>query len=52
MYTVYMHTCNIESPKRSAKGSNFKEDDNALLVYGLKCHTYSWAWVLQSQWGY
>ena len=25
----YMRTCNAEGPKRSAKGSNFKEDDRA-----------------------
>ena len=35
--TVYMRTYNADRVKRSAKGSNFKEDDSALLV----CIVYS-----------
>ena len=30
-----MHMCNADSQKRSAKGSNFKEDDRALPLYKL-----------------
>ena len=31
----YMRTCNAESQKRSAKGSNFKEDDRPLPLQVL-----------------
>ena len=37
-----MRTCNAESQKRSAKGSNFKEVDNALPIKKLsfkECNT-------------
>ena len=30
-----MGACNAESPKRSAKGSNFKEDDRGLPLLKL-----------------
>ena len=32
-YNLYMRTCNAERQKRSAKGSNFKEDERALRFY-------------------
>ena len=35
-----MRTCNAESQKRPAKGSNFKEDDSALLVWLISLWPY------------
>ena len=49
-----MRTCIAESKKRSAKGSNFREDDRVLPLYGSEtagaaiCHTFAQLNIVQN----